>query len=71
MCIRDRFKGASSSPTNNPPLASDCPTNNDCTVDNDKVCDTEPTASLLSVYPTPTNSVINPCTCLLYTSRCV
>lgn len=62
MGLDHPFKGASSSPTNNPPLASDCPTNNDCTVDNDKVCDTEPTASLLSVNPTPTNSVINPCT---------
>lgn len=62
MALDHPFKGASSNPTNNPPLASDCPTNNDCTTDNDKVCDTEPTASLLSVYPTPTNSVINPCT---------
>ncbi len=62
MGLDHPFNGASSNPTNNPPLASDCPTNNDCTTDNDKVCDTEPTASLLSVYPTPTNSVINPCT---------
>ena len=55
------FEGASSSPGNNP-TASDCPPNANCTTDNDKVCDTSPSASLLSVYPTPTNAAINPCT---------
>ncbi|MDO5615119.1 MAG: GEVED domain-containing protein [Cruoricaptor ignavus] len=39
-----------------------CPTNDDCTTDNDKVCDTEPTQSLLSVFPTPDNNTVNPCT---------
>ena len=62
MGLAHIFDGASSSPTNNPPLAADCPANANCLTDNDKVCDTEPTASLLSVYPTPTNSVTNPCT---------
>lgn len=66
MALEHPFNGASSAPTNNPPLASDCPANNDCTTDNDKVCDTEPTASLLSVNPTPTNSVTNPCTATNY-----
>lgn len=33
-----------------------------CLVDNDKVCDTEPIQSLLSVFPTPSNLRINPCT---------
>ncbi len=60
------FEGASSEPTNNPPLASDCPVNNNCTTDNDKVCDTAPSASLLNVFPTPKNTDINPCTGLNY-----
>lgn len=55
------FDGANSSPGANPTVA-DCPVNNDCTTDNDKVCDTSPTASLLSVFPTPSNADINPCT---------
>lgn len=66
MGLDHPFNGASANPTNNPPLASDCPVNNNCLTDNDKVCDTEPTASLLSVYPTPTNSVTNPCTGVNY-----
>lgn len=48
------------------PSETDCPTNNDCTTDNDQVCDTAPTASLLSVNPTPNNSKINPCTGTFY-----
>lgn len=55
------FNGANSSPGSNP-TAADCPTNANCLTDNDLVCDTSPTASLLSVYPTPSNSVTNPCT---------
>ena len=55
------FNGANSSPGSNP-TAADCPTNANCLTDNDLVCDTAPTASLLSVFPTPTNSAINPCT---------
>jgi hypothetical protein len=66
MGLAHIFDGASSSPTNNPPLATDCPANANCLTDNDKVCDTEPTASLLSVYPTPTNAVTNPCTLTNY-----
>lgn len=62
MGLDHTFKGASSSPTNNPLLASDCPLNNNRTTDNDKVCDTEPGASLLNTYPIPTNSDVNPCT---------
>lgn len=41
---------------------TDCPVDDDCTRDNDAVCDTEPTANLLSVSPTPTNDSINVCT---------
>lgn len=61
MGLAHIFDGANAQPGNNP-TAADCPANADCTVDNDKVCDTEPTASLLSVNPTPTNSATNPCT---------
>lgn len=39
-----------------------CPKNNNCLEDNDKVCDTEPTQSLLNTFPVPSNSAINPCT---------
>ncbi|QBO58095.1 GEVED domain-containing protein [Chryseobacterium salivictor] len=60
------FEGAPSSPTNNPPIAADCPINNNCLIDNDRVCDTAPCASLLNVNPTPTNTVINPCTGTFY-----
>lgn len=60
------FEGAPSSPTNNPPIAADCPINSNCLINNDKVCDTAPCASLLSVNPTPSNSVINPCTGIFY-----
>ena len=59
------FDGANASPGNNP-TAADCPANVNCLTDNDKICDTAPSASLLSVYPTPTNSVTNPCTNTLY-----
>lgn len=62
MGLKHTFEGANASPTNNPPLASDCPVNNNCASDNDLVCDTEAGASLLRVYPTPTNSATNPCT---------
>ncbi|QDP84726.1 T9SS type A sorting domain-containing protein [Chryseobacterium sp. SNU WT5] len=62
MGLKHTFEGANASPTNNPPLASDCPVNNNCASDNDMVCDTEAGASLLRVYPTPTNSATNPCT---------
>lgn len=37
-----------------------CPPNNDCTKDNDKVCDTEPTISLISSCPSPSST--NSCT---------
>ncbi|WHF51155.1 zinc-dependent metalloprotease [Chryseobacterium gotjawalense] len=60
------FEGAPSSPTNNPPIAADCPINNNCLIDNDRVCDTAPCASLLNVNPTPTNAVVNPCTGTFY-----
>lgn len=39
-----------------------CPKNDNCLEDNDKVCDTEPTQSLLNTFPVPSNSAINPCT---------
>lgn len=58
------FDGASTMPTS--PQLSDCPANNDCATDNDRVCDTEPTACLLNVYPTPANTATNPCTSSLY-----
>ena len=60
--LQHTFNGASDSPTNNPPLAGDCPSNTNCLTDNDLVCDTSPCASLLSVFPTPNNTVTNPCT---------
>lgn len=59
------FGNANSSPGNNP-TAADCPSNANCLTDNDKICDTEPSASLLSVYPTPTNAATNPCTATNY-----
>lgn len=59
------FNGANSSPGNNPGVA-DCPTNGNCATDNDLVCDTSPSASLLDVFPVPTNAQINPCTGLNY-----
>lgn len=62
MGLKHTFDGATGSPSNNPPLATDCPTNTNCLTDNDMVCDTEPGASLLSVYPTPSNAATNPCT---------
>lgn len=40
----------------------ECPKNDNCLEDNDKVCDTEPTQSLLNTFPVPSNSAINPCT---------
>ena len=55
------FNGANSSPGPNP-TAANCPANANCLTDNDLVCDTAPTASLLSVSPTPSNTDINPCT---------
>ena len=59
--LNHTFNGANDSPGNNP-TAADCPVNSNCLTDNDKVCDTAPCASLLSVFPTPTNSATNPCT---------
>ncbi len=48
----------------------ECPTNADCTTDNDKVCDTEPTQSLLNTTVYPLASVasqgINTCTGVAY-----
>lgn len=55
------FNGANDSPGASP-TAADCPANANCLTDNDLVCDTSPSASLLSVFPTPTNAQINPCT---------
>lgn len=60
------FSGANDAPTNNPPIASDCPANANCATDNDKVCDTAPVASLVSVFPTPNNTQTNPCTGQLF-----
>ncbi|AZA79008.1 T9SS C-terminal target domain-containing protein [Chryseobacterium sp. G0186] len=58
------FNGISTNPSS--PQASDCPDNSDCTTKNDRVCDTEPTASLLNVSPFPSNTDVNPCTALPY-----
>jgi len=58
------FNGTSTQPTS--PQISDCPVNNNCATDNDKVCDTEPTACLLNVFPVPSNNDINPCTSSTY-----
>lgn len=45
-----------------PPVSSGLTDSEACLKDNDKVCDTEPIQSLLSVFPTPSNQQINPCT---------
>ncbi len=37
----------------------ECPANTDCTTDNDKVCDTEPTQSLLNTAVYPLSLVVN------------
>jgi len=60
------FSGANDAPTNNPPIASDCPSNANCATDNDKICDTAPVASLVAVNPTPDNTQTNPCTGQLF-----
>lgn len=48
----------------------ECPADADCATDNDKVCDTEPTQSLLNTYVYPLSSVasqgINTCTGIQY-----
>lgn len=56
------FEGTDKSPNATELSAADCPVNNDCTKDNDKICDTEPGANLLNVWPVPTNDSINVCT---------
>ncbi|MDO4764086.1 MAG: GEVED domain-containing protein [Flavobacteriaceae bacterium] len=44
--------------------SGDCPNNTDCTKDNDRVCDTEPTKSMIG--ESPRRDAINPCTQTLY-----
>lgn len=39
-----------------------CPTEADCSAEGDLVCDTEPSISMLDVWPLPSNNDINTCT---------
>lgn len=55
MGLHHPFKGANAQ-------GGECPANTDCQTDNDMVCDTQPCQSLLSTFPTPSNSEINTCT---------